>query len=544
MNIEPHKDAVVSNHPVHKRRYMKRMNTRVLKSEDAVVDIVNTNPIQSTSILTKLKLEKKMALIQELEKQAKSTSEKDKMKKEKKEKKGKKGKKGNAKRTIELALKASKRPIDKRTDSETPTNIKTKHDIGKRIKLDTMDTIPKESIPSSDSDADIPINLRVYKHKDLDMSKVDALNVEQQYMVNIYSQSVKRKNCRTALNTKGSSKRVSENVQTASRIIHAYEKEVLGRKLNVGETMDVKKLRRHYAGIFYTYGPMNPDVLDMFEDQNIVEWFTEKRAKEIIKPLTERQGTFSIRNFGWFITNTCKTNPVFVRDPHTGDVKDIHRDIYKLGLSMYGKSFFDSNRRGLEIIYVELDGKEYETTAGQILTFKIGRYYGIDKLVQDNIDVIVKERERAALLAKARKANERKMGKTPIRSALCEDRCRSRIIISSNPNKSFGDDGMDDILTDYLDDGIIVKKELVRWEKGEKSKVICKLREIEGKEVMDEDVEINVSSFNFGNDEDGDDGNLHHDGLTFEKSDDIDAEGFSGDSDSSDNSDDEMFAVI
>ena len=94
------------------------------------------------------------------------------------------------------------------------------------------------------------------------------------------------------------------------------------------------------------------------------DFYTNDKIVFVLKPLVEQESVISLRALDWLVTNFSKKHNIACHDK-SGHIFNIHFG-YKNALSYFRRRNFDPFRRRLRLKVVYDDGKEFETTIGQL----------------------------------------------------------------------------------------------------------------------------------------------------------------------------------
>jgi hypothetical protein len=97
----------------------------------------------------------------------------------------------------------------------------------------------------------------------------------------------------------------------------------------------------------------------------VIKYFTEEKLCSILIPLLEQRAPISLRGIDWLITNFSKKFNIICCGKNKEFTNIFHS--YKRALSFYKRRHFDPFRRRTRVFIKFSDGKEIETTIGQVV---------------------------------------------------------------------------------------------------------------------------------------------------------------------------------
>lgn len=146
---------------------------------------------------------------------------------------------------------------------------------------------------------------------------------------------------------------------------------------------------------------------------------TQDVARRIIVPLITKSSPVSLRVLDWTVVNWSKKHNVVCTSSVTGEVVNIHR-AYLNTLSFWKRKLFDPFRRRSRIA-LAFDGREYETTLGQVNFAVFLHVTGIYAYVLRNVEDIEEDMNRASMQHKCERRAATLSGGKPKRHGLTRE---------------------------------------------------------------------------------------------------------------------------
>jgi hypothetical protein len=171
---------------------------------------------------------------------------------------------------------------------------------------------------------------------------------------------------------------------------------------------------------------MNAVHPDAYLVQSLHEFFSDRRNLETMTNMIANTDKMSLRTIDWFITNYSKKNNVFYTTKD-GTMFNVYIE-YKSQLKSYGKKWFDPFCRGDRIDFHDANGREFNTTVGQLNFFRWAIKNDIidccfEHLVDNEKDMIESAKKR-----KSSSSNERRKELSQAAIKKCTSICTKIVI--------------------------------------------------------------------------------------------------------------------
>jgi hypothetical protein len=178
----------------------------------------------------------------------------------------------------------------------------------------------------------------------------------------------------------------------------------------------------HMTEGLFRYDPACLDNKQVQRLQDMAEFYTQERINVLLVPIITQKDVLSLRVLDWLVTNYAKKhNVVYEYAPRPGErlLINVYNE-YKAWLRNYRRKNFDPFRRRERITFQTAEGKEEETTVGQLNFVYWAHTYGVLTYTRTHLHTIEQDMNRSLCEVKRQKEADRRQGKKRKRQELSQ----------------------------------------------------------------------------------------------------------------------------